>query len=130
MGENEVVFVWPKDGVRPSGEERTTWAVGQINYRTRVGGWVTGSGRYATSEPDYVDLPEALEAAEVWIVESDQQLPERKASWRRNQPPSEKQQNYARTLGIVGYADMTKARLSDEISVKLASRVLDGGIES
>ncbi len=123
------MFVWPRDGIRPASDERTTWAVGQINYRTRNGGWVTGSGRYVAEEPDYVDLPTALEAAEVWIVESDQQLPARTASWRRNQPPSEKQQNYARTLGIVGFADMTKARLSDEISVKLASRVLDSGIE-
>ncbi|QFP94670.1 DNA helicase [Mycobacterium phage LilMcDreamy] len=129
MGGHEVVFVWPKDGVRPVGDERTTWAVGQINHRTRVGGWVTGSGRYAVDEPEYVDLPEALEAAEVWIVESDQHLPDRKASWRRNQAPSEAQQNYARQLGIVGFADMTKARLSDEISIKLAARVLDAGIE-
>ncbi|WUT94822.1 DNA helicase [Mycobacterium phage PRodriguez] len=129
MGDNEIVFVWPKDGIRPTGDERTTWAIGQINYRTRVGGWVTGSGRYIAEEPEYVDLPTALEGAEVWIVETDQQLPDRRASWRRNQPPSEAQQRYARQLGIAGYADMTKARLSDEISVKLASRVLDGGIE-
>ncbi|AGT12787.1 DNA helicase [Mycobacterium phage Phelemich] len=130
MGDNEIVFVWPQDGVRPGPGESTKWAIGQINYRTRVGGWVTGSGRYIADEPDYVDLPEALEGAEVWIVESDQQLPARTASWRRNQPPSEKQRNYARQLGIVDFADMTKARLSDEISVKLASRVLDPGMET
>ena len=130
MGDNEIVFVWPKDGIRPVGEERTTWAIGQINYRTKNGGWVTGSGRFIADEPEYVDLPTALEGAEIWIVETDQGLPDRGASWRRNQKPSEKQQNYARTLGIVGFADMTKARLSDEISVKLASRALDGGMEA
>ncbi|AXN53326.1 DNA helicase [Mycobacterium phage Thonko] len=126
----EIVFVWPKDGVRPRGDERTTWAVGQINTRTGRGGWVTGSGRYKVDSPEYVDLPEALEAAEVWIVESGQQLPDRGSSWRRNQPPSQAQLNLARSMRIVGYADMTKARLSDEISIKFASKVLDRGIEN
>ncbi|AYD82048.1 helicase [Mycobacterium phage Saguaro] len=130
MADNEIVFVWPRDGVRPSTDTSTTWAVGQINTRNpRIGGWVTGSGRYACEEPDYVDLPTALEAAEVWIVESGQSLPARTASWRRNQPPSEAQKRFARQLKIVGYEDMTKARLSDEISVKLASRVLDPAIQ-
>jgi len=126
----EIVFVWPKDGIRPRGDERTTWAIGQINTRTKVGGWVTGSGHYIAEEPEYVDLPEALEGAEVWIVETDQHLPDRGASWRRNQPPSEAQLRLASQMRIVGYQDMTKARLSDEISIKFASRVLDGGIEN
>jgi len=138
MENGEVVFVWPHEGWRPGrpgpdGQiiEQTTWAIGQINTRTGVGGWVTGSGRYISQDgPDYVSLPEALEGAEVWIVESDQRLPSRNASWRRNQPPSDAQMNLARTLRIVGYQDMTKARLSDEISVKFAAKALDKGIEN
>lgn len=134
MENGEVVFVWPKDGIRPGREgapESTTWAIGQINTRTGNGGWVTGSGRYISEAgPDYVDLPEALEGAEVWIVESDQHLPSRNASWRRNQPVSDKQAQLARTLKIVGYADMTKARLSDEISIRFAAKALDKGIEN
>ena len=137
MGDNQVVFVWPEDGYapgRPDAEgnviETTKWAVGQINTRNGKGGWVTSSGRYVSQEPDYTDLPAALEAAEVWIVESDQQLPARTASWRRNQPPSEAQKRFARTLHIVDADNMTKARLSDEISIKLAAKVLDRGIEN
>lgn len=134
MENGEIVFVWPKDGYRPGREgapDETTWAIGQINTRTGKGGWVTGSGRYISETgPDYVPLPEALEGAEVWIVESDQRLPSRKAGWRRNAPPSEKQVALARSLRIVGYDGMTKARLSDEISVKFAAKVLDPGIEN
>lgn len=128
MGDGEIVFVWPRDGIMPATATDTTWAVGQINTRTGEGGWVTASGRYVSDDPDYTDLPAALEAAEVWIVESEQQLPARTASWRRNQPPSQAQMNFARRLKIVGYENMTKARLSDEISIKLASRVLDRGL--
>ena len=70
----------------------------------------------------------AKEATESWVVETGRCLPERKASWRRNQPPSEAQMRLARSMHIVGYADMTKARLSDEISVGFASKVLDGNL--
>jgi superfamily II DNA or RNA helicase len=138
MENGEVVFVWPEDGYRPGRPgpddkmvHSTRWAVGQINTRSGKGGWVTASGRYVSEDgPDYTDLPAALEAAEVWIVESDQQLPSRNQSWRRNQPPSDAQKRFARQLKIVDFEGMTKARLSDEISVKLASRVLDRGIEN
>ena len=138
MENGEIVFVWPQDGYapgRPGADgtiiESTRWAIGQINTRSGKGGWVTGSGRYISHEgPDYVDLPDALEGAEIWIVESEQRLPSRKASWRRNQAPSIAQTNLARQLRIVGYEDMTKARLSDEISIKFASRALDHGIEN
>lgn len=128
MENGEVVFLWPHGSTAPKAGERTTWAVGQMNTRTGHTVAVSGSGRFQIGEPDYVDLPTALEAAEVWIVESGQQLPARTASWRRVAPPSEAQQRFARQLKIVGYADMTKARLSDEISIKLASRALDGMI--
>lgn len=132
MQDNQVVFVWPEDGIMPPrGQAETVkWAIGQMGIRTRRGGWVTASGRYPTEEPDYTDLATALENAEVWIVETDQQLPERKASWRRNQPPSDAQLKFAKSLGIVNCADMTKARLSDEISIRLTSRVLDRGLEA
>lgn len=133
MGANEVVFLWPKGGVRPGREgapASTTWAVGQLNTKSGKVISVTGSGRFETDEPEYVDLPEALEAAEVWIVESGQDLPDRGAKWRRNAPPSDAQMSLARSLRIVGYADMTKARLSDEISIKFVARCLDRLIEN
>lgn len=125
LEDNEVVFVWPKGGIRPADPEDTTWAIGQINTRTGRGGWASGSGMFIVDEPDYVSLDQALAGAEVWIVETDQNLPAKTDPWRRNQPPSEKQINYARMLKIVGADNMTKARLSDEISVKIVSRVLD-----
>ncbi|AKF14715.1 DNA helicase [Mycobacterium phage AlanGrant] len=132
MENNQVVFVWPEDGVMPARDDvaSTRWAIGQIGTRVKRGGWVTASGRYPCDEPDYTDLTTALENAEVWIVESDQQLPERKASWRNNQAPSQAQLNYAASLGIVLAEDMTKARLSDEISIRVTSRVLDRGLEA
>ncbi|AHJ88546.1 type III restriction helicase [Mycobacterium phage Julie1] len=125
---NSVVFLWPEDGVMPPvGEaESVRWAIGQATTRApyRVIS-VTGSGRYQTDNEDYVSLVQAIDGAETWILESDQQLPEKGASWRRKQKPSEPQINYARTLGIPLAEDMTKAELSDEISVKITSRVLD-----
>lgn len=125
LEDNEVVFVWPRDGIRPADASATTWAIGQINTRTRCGGWASGSGMFISDGPDYVSLEQALEGAERWIVETDQRLPSKGDSWRRNQAPSEKQVNFARMLGIVGADNMTKARLSDEISVKVVSRTLD-----
>ncbi|AER49361.1 DNA helicase [Mycobacterium phage Stinger] len=134
MEDNQVVFIMPEGyRVPPKGQADTVrWAIGQMGTRTRRGGWVTASGRYPihTDDPDFTDLATALENAEVWIVESDQQLPERKASWRRNQKPSEAQLKFARTLGIVIDEDMTKARLSDEISVRVTSRALDKFLEA
>lgn len=134
MEDNQVVFIMPEGyRVPPKGQADTVrWAIGQMGTRSRRGGWVTASGRYPihTDDPDFTDLATALENAEVWIVESDQQLPERKASWRRNQKPSEAQLKFARTLGIVIDDDMTKARLSDEISVRVTSRVLDKFLEA
>ncbi|AHB79367.1 DNA helicase [Mycobacterium phage JAMaL] len=134
MEDNQVVFIMPEGyRVPPKGQADTVrWAIGQMGTRSRRGGWVTASGRFPihTDDPDFIDLATALENAEVWIVESDQQLPVRKASWRRNQKPSEAQLKFARTLGIVIDDDMTKARLSDEISVRVTSRVLDKFLEA
>lgn len=131
MGAGDVVFLWPQDGRRPTGDERLPWAVGQINTRQpKIGGWVDATGRYPADTPVYIDLPDALEAAEIWVVTTEQGLASRNASWRRNQPPSEAQMRLARKLKIVGAADFTKARLSDEISIAFASRVLDGAMEA
>lgn len=117
----EVVFLWPTDGRR----DGTTWAVGFINTKTGKGGWAAETGRWTSDAPVYTLVSEAVDRAETWIVETGKMLPAREASWRRNQPPSEAQTRLARRLGIVGHDEMTKARLSDEISVAFASRVLD-----
>lgn len=128
MDSGETVFLWPEGGVMPPKGEvnNIRWAIGQRNTRTNVGGWATASGRYISHDgPDYTDLPTALDSAEIWIVETGQHLPAKKASWRRSAAPSEAQLNLARNLKIVDYREMTKARLSDEISIKFASNYFD-----
>lgn len=121
LRDNEVVFLWPTDGRK----DGTTWAVGFINTRTGKGGWAAESGRWESGAPEYTTLTAAVERAETWIAESGRVLPSRNASWRRSQAPSEAQTRVARRLKIVGYEQMTKARLSDEISIEFAARVLD-----
>lgn len=70
-------------------------------------------------------LDRAFELAEAWALEYDASAARRDSSWRRSGRPSEKQLTYARQLGIVEPETMNKARLSDEISIVLASRRLD-----
>ncbi|QDF17577.1 DNA helicase [Gordonia phage Yago84] len=116
LRDNLVAFIWPDD-------ERENWAVGWMNTRTGQGDWADIT---APEEPLVMPLDQALEAAEEFVVENlEQPLPSRNASWRRNQPPSEAQLRVARRLHVVGAEQMTKARLSDEISVGYAARVLD-----
>lgn len=112
----ELVFLWPQGGTRKV-EGEILWAVGHINSRTRVGGW--------TDTEHYTTLDRAVIAAEAWIINNGHDIPGRSASWRRSQAPSEAQLRTARNNGITGGESMTKAALSDAISVKFASRVLD-----
>lgn len=103
------VFLWP-----PGSE--TNVQVGVIRVRgDREGGWVT---------PEPVELVEAMMAAEDTARELGG-LARRSASWRTNQPPSVSQLRFARTLGVREAESMTKARLSDEISIALTARRLD-----
>ena len=116
LRDNQIVFIWPDD-------DRDQWAVGHMNTRTGNGGWAEVT---APEEPMVMPLTDALAAAEEYAVEElDQALPSRNAPWRRNQPPSEGQIRMARRFRVVGVEQMTKARVSDEISVALAARVLD-----
>jgi len=82
------------------------------------GGWL-GNGATGT-------LAQAVEAAEAWARNSGH-YPRRDAPWRvKNQPASEGQLQFARSLGIDGAETMTKGRVGDEISIQLATRRLDG----
>lgn len=114
-----IVFLWPEGGVK---QGATKWAVGNINSRTRQGGWMG-------KEEKYLPLDEAIEYAERAIPQAGFSLPQRGAGWHAgNQAPSEGQLRLARSLGIVEYEDMTKGRISDEISIVFASRVLDPAV--
>lgn len=116
----QVVFVW-RDA-----DEDDAWAVGEINTRSRKGGWVYTDDYLGESIPRTMPLAEALEAAEEYVVDTlEQPLPSRNEAWRRSQPPSDKQLQVSRRLGIPEAEGMTKARLSDEISIAFAARVLD-----
>lgn len=114
-----LVFLWPKDGIR---EDASLWAVGNLNTRTRQGGWMGGAMRY-------MSLVDAVEYAEQEIPQAGFSLPMRSAGWHsNNQAPSEPQLRLARQLHIVEYDQMTRGRLSDEISIVFASRSLDPAV--
>ena len=102
-------FLWQTDDEH--------YRVGKMPVKGREGGgWC--------SEP--LPLTLAVAFAEDQIMDEGWAMPKRSASWRKYQPASEAQLRYARTLGIINPEDMTKARLSDEISIALVSRRLDG----
>jgi hypothetical protein len=108
-------FLW--DSPHWSTDAETLYRVGKMPIKGREqGGWIS----------DPLPLSLAVAKAEDAVLEEGLSMPTRSASWRRYQPPSEAQLRYARTLGIINPEDMTKARLSDEISIALVSRRLDG----
>ena len=112
-----LVFLWPEGGRRGTSDSK--YAVGNLNTRTRAGGWMGG-------KEEYLPLADAVAFAERAVPEAGMALPRSRAGWRSgNQAPSEKQTRLARTLRIPGWEDMTKGRLSDEISCVFASRALD-----
>lgn len=105
-----VVFLWE---TRQAG----LYQVGTMSVKgEKAGGWVT-------EHPVPVEI--AKEVAEDYVLDSGYAAPLRTASWRKYQPASEAQLRFARGLGIIGAEDMTKARLSDEITIALVSRRLD-----
>lgn len=117
LNDGWLVFLWPQGGKRGTSDSR--YAVGSLNTRTRAGGWVG-------SKEEYLPLADAIAYAEQSIPAAGFTIPKSRATWRRgNQAPSEAQVRVARSLGIAGWEDMTKARLSDEISVAFATRALD-----
>lgn len=121
---NELVFIWPADeSLEPSEiTDATPVRVGHITTAGQaVGGWL-GNGATGT-------LAQAIEAAEAWAYRAAPSTVfiRKNAPGRvKNQPPSEGQIRFARSLGISGADAMTKGRVSDEISIRLASRRLDG----
>lgn len=100
-------FLWP-DGP-------DTYAVGIMHNPP----W-TGDGLKAQQLP----LDEALPAAEEWGAKYGT-LPQRDAAWRKKSAPSDGQVRMARSLGIDNPEGRTRARLSDDISTRIAARRLD-----
>lgn len=72
-----------------------------------------------------LSLGRARELAEAWALAYSPSVSARGAGWRRRGgSPSEAQVGFATRLGIADPEFMDKARLSDEISIALASRVI------
>lgn len=89
------------------------------------GRYVGRDGQWDPAGP--LPLDEARQRAEAWALAVDPSIASRASSWRRRGgPPSQGQLGFARSLGVTTPEQYTKARLSDEISIVLASRVLDG----
>lgn len=102
-------FLWETDDEH--------YRVGKMPIKGREGGgWLT----------DALPLTLAVAFVEDAVMDEGLAMPTRSAAWRRYQPASEAQLRYARSLGIIDCESMTKARLSDEISIALVSRRLDG----
>jgi hypothetical protein len=116
--QSELIFLWPADDDNPADLEDRPVKVGHISTRGAVtGGWL-GNGAVGT-------LAQAIEAAEIWAARGGK-FPARSAKWRTGtEAPSSGQQGFARSLGIHGAERMTKGRVADEISIKLATRRLD-----
>ena len=106
----------------PDGE---SYLAGHRTVRGYEGGRYVGvDGHWHPDGP--MSLGKAREVAEAWALAYDPSLASKKSSWRRaGALPSEKQIGYARRLGVRDPETMNKARLSDEISIALASAVLD-----
>lgn len=126
FAKSELTWLFTKAGTRflPAGDRiAILWDNEDGTYAV----WhaATGAGEgYCLSERD--DLDYARQLAESWALEYAPMVARRGASWRtRGGKPTDKQTNYARTLGIPSPETMTKPRLSDEISIVLASRILD-----
>ncbi len=117
---DELVFLWPADESKdPADLESGLVKVGHISAKGNVtGGWL-GNGAQGT-------LEQAIEAAEIYAARTGQ-FPSKSAKWRvSTQAASEGQLRFARSLGIDGADAMTKGRVADEITVRLATRRLDG----
>lgn len=115
----EYVFVWPKDGMRSSG----LWAVASVNKDTGRGGF---SQTDIHGDEMYFPLATALRKAEKWVHDAKLPLPNRYAPWRTaNQAPTAGQLHLAQSLSIPHFEDMTKGRVSDEISIAYVSARVD-----
>lgn len=113
--EDWLVFIW-----EDTAGDVTTAGKYLVGYMTakgnKEGGW---------SDNDYEDAASALTAAEEWTRAAGLPLPRRTASQYRSVPPSDAQVRFAKSLGVQSAENMTRARISDAISIALASARID-----
>lgn len=109
---DRLAVLWP-DSNDPA--DSPTFSAGHCPARGSGGEWLG----------EHLELDEARRLAEAWALEYAPTVAARGASWRRGGAPSDKQLTMARRVGIAEPERYNKARLSDEISIALASRRLD-----
>lgn len=113
--QGHLVFLWP-----PHPPEAGPVSVGWTPSRgRRQVTWVAGDD----GTPITGTLAQAVEGAEM-LAPTLGTIPYRDASWRSTAKPSEGQVTFAAGLGIDNPEGKTRARLSDDISTALASRLL------
>ncbi len=113
---DRMAVLWP-DSNDPAQGMAGTYHAGHIATRGPLDG---------TELQDGLPLGEARAVAEAWALAYDPTVATRDASWRQaRKSPSEKQVRYARQLGVQDPESMTAGRLSDELSIAIASRRLD-----
>jgi superfamily II DNA or RNA helicase len=113
---DRMVVLWPE-------EDGELYTAGHCTMRgVENGRFVGRDGHWDPMGP--LPLNEARKRAEELALAVDPTVASRNASWRkRGGAPSPMQVQFALGLGIADPATMNKARLSDEISIALASRV-------
>lgn len=136
-----LVFLWPCESQYTVDsphydEDDVPYMVGCMSAGGRiVGGWHSTDGRMIEAadydeldsvDPAELELNAAKRIAEDLAEELGGTLSRKSASWRKGKAsPSDAQIRFAKGLGIHSPETKTKARLSDDISQKLASRRLD-----
>lgn len=106
-------------------EETGLYQAGHCTVRGRENGVFVGRDGHWDPEGE-LPLNQARQRAEEWALIYEPTVSSRGASWRkRGGQPSDKQVQFALNLGVVDPHTMNKARLSDEISIALASKAID-----
>jgi hypothetical protein len=112
---DRMALLWPDGDLHIAGHRTTR------GYDDGI--YVGPDGHWDPAGP--LPLHEARQRAEEWALAVDPSISSKGASWRRGGPASDKQIAMALRCGVENPETMNKARLSDEISIALASRVLD-----
>jgi superfamily II DNA or RNA helicase len=126
FGKSELAWLFTKAGTRflPCGDRiALLWENKDGTYR--AGHTSRGGPMIGTWLIKGADLDTARHAAEAWALEYAPSMARKGASWRRAQPPSPEQIRRALGEGIAEPERYTRARLSDELSIVVASRRLD-----
>lgn len=131
---SELNWLFTRQGTRflPAGDrmallwpEGEKFLAGHCTVRGYENGLLVGrDGKWLNDAP--LPMNEARQLAEAWAAAFEPSVATRAASWRkRGGPPSDAQIRMAQKLRIPAPETFNKARLSDEISIVLASWVID-----